>query len=129
MKRHGEIYIISNDVNDKTYVGKTYMGYLKRFAQHKQDALRIDKDGNYISHNKFHMHMREIGVEHFNVQKICEADEGDLEKLEIHYIKLYNSYYNGYNSTLGGDTGVRIEITDSEVNKILDLYSKGFSFV
>lgn len=30
--------------------------------------------------------MREIGVEHFKVEKICEADEGELEKLEIYYI-------------------------------------------
>ena len=129
MKRRGEIYIVTNDINDKVYIGKTYAGYLRRSHQHKTDALRTNEDGWYISTTKFHISMREIGVEHFKVEKICEADEGELEKLEIYYIKLYNSYYNGYNATLGGDTGVRIEISDSDAERVLDLYSKGFSIV
>ena len=37
---NGSIYKITNDVNDKMYVGKTLLNIQKRFSQHKAESLR-----------------------------------------------------------------------------------------
>ena len=52
----------------------------------------------------------------------CNSDMAS--KTEIEYIAKYNSYYNGYNSTLGGEGSLKIEYNEDE---ILDLYNCGNS--
>lgn len=50
--------------------------------------------------------IRQYGKENFTVEKIYEAKEDeDLDALEIYYIELYDTYYNGYNLTPGGKLG------------------------
>ena len=50
--------------------------------------------------------IRQYGKENFTVEKIYEAEEDeDLDALEIYYIELYDTYYNGYNLTPGGKLG------------------------
>ena len=46
--------------------------------------------------------MRKYGLENFKVEvlELCQPDE--LNEKEIAYIKYYDSYHHGYNSTLGG---------------------------
>lgn len=38
---NGYIYKITNDINDKIYIGKTLLNIEKRFLQHKNDSRRI----------------------------------------------------------------------------------------
>lgn len=38
---NGYIYKITNDINDKVYIGKTLLNIEKRFLQHKNDSRRI----------------------------------------------------------------------------------------
>ena len=61
----GEIYLITNTLNNKVYVGKTYKGYLNRFQEHISKSMEIDKNGNYVSKNKFHQALRELGSQNF----------------------------------------------------------------
>jgi hypothetical protein len=46
--------------------------------------------------------MRKYGIENFFVEKIEECEEDRLDEREIYWIQKYNSFNDGYNSTLGG---------------------------
>lgn len=104
----GNLYIIKNTVNDKVYIGKTYNTIEQRFKEHKQDARRESR-----KHNKFQRAIRKYGEENFYIELLGQFEEGLLEDKEIEYIAKYDSYHNGYNSTLGGDSGKRLEVDES----------------
>ena len=65
------------------------------------------------------------GKEHFHIEQIdtARSREEAFEK-EKYYIKLFDTYNNGYNSTLGGE-GVKTVQVDNE--KIKTLYASGMS--
>lgn len=88
------IYKITNDINNKIYIGQTTRSLSKRWSQHKHNS----KEGQ----THLYRAMRKYGVEHFSIEKIVECPEDELDKLECFYIEQYDSYENGYNSTLGG---------------------------
>lgn len=99
----GNLYIIRNDVNEKVYVGKTYQSIEKRFKEHKRAA----REGKPY---KLYNAMRKYGIDKFHIELLGIFEKGVLEEKEIEYIAKYDSYYNGYNSTLGGDGGRTIEL-------------------
>lgn len=92
----GYIYKITNDINDKVYIGKTEFDIEKRFQEHCRDALkdRNEKRPLYNAINKY-------GIEHFKIEEIEQCN--DIENREKYWIEYYDSYNNGYNATLGGD--------------------------
>lgn len=88
----------TNRVNDKEYVGQTVGGLAKRKREHVWCALNK-------THNMcFHKAIRKYGSENFDWEILHNdiSNIDDLNKLEIYYIGLYNTYNNGYNSTIGG---------------------------
>lgn len=93
----GYIYKIINDINNKVYIGQTTLKIKDRFYQHINSA----------QNNKINTHlysaMRKYGTEHFQIQLIEEVDDNLLSKREQYWIKYYNSYKAGYNSTIGGE--------------------------
>ena len=98
----GYIYKIYNDVNNKIYIGQTTWTIKDRWRQHRVSMKKM----NYALYNAMNYH----GIEHFNivqVEKIECINKKDLYDLlnekEIYWIEYFNSYKNGYNSTLGGD--------------------------
>ena len=106
----GNLYIIRNTVNDKVYIGKTYNTIEQRFKEHKNDARRESR-----KHNKFQRAIRKHGEDNFYIELLGQFEEGLLEEKEIEYIAKYDSYYNGYNSTLGGDSGKRLEVNEDAI--------------
>lgn len=94
----GYIYKITNLINQKVYIGQTRQPILVRWEQHCFSP--------YECH--FHSAIKKYGYQNFKVEELCRLDleEKELSKklneLEIKYIKEYDSYNNGYNSTLGG---------------------------
>ena len=63
------IYKITNDINNKVYVGKTNLSIEERFAQHKKDAF---KDKN--EKRPLYSAMKKYGVNHFYIEQIEECD-------------------------------------------------------
>ena len=101
-----EIYMVSNMINGKKYIGQTSIGYLNRYSQH----LKESKNKNADTYNTvFKKALRKYGEENFKIDliDICETKE-EANELEIYYIEYLNTYIGfekseGYNSTLGGD--------------------------
>ena len=90
------IYKITNDINNKIYIGKTEFSIEKRFKEHCADSQKDFKEKRPL-----YSAMKKYGTEHFHVSLIEETDRP--EERETYWIKQYNSYSNGYNATLGGD--------------------------
>lgn len=90
------IYQITNDINQKIYIGKTEFSIEKRFKEHCSDAFR-ERNEKRPLYNA----MRKYGIEHFHIELIEETD--NLEEREIYWIEKKQSFKNGYNATIGGD--------------------------
>ncbi len=93
----GYIYKITNDVNQKIYIGQTKRTIEQRWKEHQ----KYSQEQN--SKSKLYIAMREIGIEHFQIKPIEEifgvSERNDRER---YWIKYYDSFENGYNSTRGG---------------------------
>ena len=63
------IYQITNDVNQKIYIGKTENSIEKRFKEHCWDASR-ERNEKRPLYNA----MRKYGVEHFHIELIEETN-------------------------------------------------------
>lgn len=95
----GKIYCISNDINNKVYIGKTtYPTVEQRFQEHCRDSRKINKEKRPLYNA-----MRKYGIEHFSISLVEECDLSILETREQYWIDTYDSYNNGYNATIGGD--------------------------
>lgn len=94
------IYKISNDINDKLYIGKTLYTIERRWSQHKNNA-RNRKD---LIHIPLYSAMNKYGIDHFTIEQVEEiCDEKQLAEREQYWIKYYNTYNYGYNASIGGD--------------------------
>jgi hypothetical protein len=94
------IYKISNDINDKLYIGKTLYTIERRWYQHKNNA----KNRQDLKHLPLYSAMNKYGIEHFFIEEIEEvSDEKQLSSREQYWIKFYNTYNYGYNASIGGD--------------------------
>lgn len=90
------IYQITNDINQKIYIGKTENSIEKRFKEHCKDAFK-DRNEN----RPLYRAMRKYGIEHFHIELLEETNEP--EEREKYWIEQKGSFKYGYNATLGGD--------------------------
>lgn len=63
------IYKITNDINDKVYIGKTTLSIEERFKEHCLDSKRNVKEKRPL-----YSAMRKYGQEHFKIELIEECD-------------------------------------------------------
>lgn len=110
----GIIYIIKNSINEKVYIGQTSRTLEIRWKEY----LRHYKYGSQAIYTA----MRKYGIDHFFVEKIEECEEDRLDEREMYWIQHYDSFNNGYNSTLGG----RFEnMATNRVEEVLQLWEQG----
>lgn len=93
------IYLVKNKINNACYIGQAKDIY-KRFNSHHIYDYKNSKNCCY--NTKFYKALRKYGIENFEVQVLELCSENKLDEKEIEYIKLYDSYNHGYNSTEGG---------------------------
>lgn len=94
----GYIYIITNDINNKVYIGQTIQTVEHRWSGH----LYCSKCAKYCN-TKIDEAIGRIGEEHFRYKVLCECyTQEELDNAERHYIEQYNSIINGYNVSKGG---------------------------
>lgn len=95
-----DIYLITNMLNFKQYVGQSCVGYERRFRQHCRDSQSNKTSTQYIDRA-----IHKYGKENFKLELIDVVPIEDWKKWERYYIKLYKTHYTqgGYNLTWGGD--------------------------
>ena len=85
--------------------GKSYIG---------QSVNLVDRHNRFISNctdyggekiNRARNKYNNINDWNYVVLEYC--DQSELNEREIYYIALYDTYHNGYNSSLGGESGSR----------------------
>ena len=111
----GRIYLITNKINNKTYVGKTMNSLKKRFYSHCYDATKRS------STTYLHRAIRKYGKDNFIIEEIekCEDNLGFREMFWISKLK------PKYNQTLGGDGGILGYSHTKDTRKLLSLKRKG----
>ena len=131
--RKGIIYVYFNKAKyekegvEKYYVGQT-IGTMEQRARKDGRGYGWD-DLNYNS--KFARSIRKWGWDAFEGRVLEEVYEEDLNELEKFYIEYFDSFKNGYNTTLGGE-GTRghnpfTNKTEEEMEEIKEKMSKSQS--
>lgn len=104
------IYKFTNKINGKVYIGTTNRGFEYRKHEHVYASESNPKF-------KFHQAIKKYGIDNFNEEILIENIDSkeQANNLEIEYIKIFDSYKNGYNMTEGG--GNRGEFKHSNESK------------
>ena len=96
----GYIYKFTNKITNQSYIGKTFNLSL-RYKNH------IEGRG-YTS--KFNKALKTYGIESFTFEVLIEIRSSNYDNLNVilfalekYYIRKFDSYYSGYNSTKGGE--------------------------
>lgn len=97
MTKLGKIYLISNDINSKLYVGQTVQSLNKRFNGYCCYS-KSDRSANMYIKRAIHKY----GKDKFHITLIEECPINILNDREKYWISFYDSYNNGYNLTKGG---------------------------
>ena len=92
------IYKATNNITGKSYIGYSIRGLEKRKPEHK--ILSCGESAFY-----FHRAIKKYGWDNFS-WVLLESNITDFEvlkELEIYWIEEYDTFYNGYNLTKGGN--------------------------
>lgn len=110
---YGIIYKIENTVNNHVYIGQTTEkeGFNGRYRYHGKGIERVynycisKKKSNLYYNTYLFRAIEKYGFDAFMVDEIFDTalTFDELNDKEAFYIKQFDSYYNGYNLTFGGD--------------------------
>lgn len=92
------IYKITNKINGKSYIGQS-IDIVQRWRSHRIKAYNT-AEYNYPLYRA----IRKYGIENFTFEVIQECSKEQLNELEQYYINYFNTFSDGYNQTLGGDS-------------------------
>lgn len=113
------IYKIENLINHQVYIGQS-INIFKRFSNHKATAFNKNKEAyNY----PLYIDIRKYGIENFSFEILEECAQEVLNEREIYYVSKYNSYYNGYNQSKGGNTSPEqfVKFSKEEIDEIISV--------
>lgn len=117
---HAGIYCFKNKVNGKCYVGQA-VKLRTRLKQHWRtiQTNSVDNMIIYKAINKYGVNNFELSIVYEIRDSLAYDTKKRLDELEKEYIKKFDSYNNGYNSTLGGDAEVLgYKMTEAQVEKL-----------
>ena len=119
----GLIYLYTSP-SGKHYIGQTIQESIRR-------TTFLNPKKNYCKHGTSAIDnaRRKYGPKAFTYEVLIEVNFKDileLDTLEINYIKQYNSYNSGYNSTLGGGSRAGHTWTEQQRQNISGKNSKHY---
>ena len=117
----GFIYKITNKINGKSYIGQTIQNVKERFYQHC-----ATKCSQAILNMVIHNATNKYGKSNFTIEVIEEVESTNLNDREKYWIRYYDSYHNGYNSTEGGQDGVKL-FKNLNIEYVIKEYNSGKS--
>jgi group I intron endonuclease len=115
------VYLITNKINDKKYVGQTIRTLEERWKDHKKLSRNKDKVSPHLHNAIF-----KYGPDNFKVQTlIIVGSKQEMDYYERALIKVWNltDEDKGYNITAGGD-GVSRPCSAETKKKISDALKK-----
>lgn len=123
------IYKITNNLNNKVYIGKSSM------IENRWDYHRKNYESPADWDKTLYKAFRKYGLENFSFEIIEEMTEEYYNKFsdnrEEYWIIYYDSLTNGYNETSGGDGGYNAKalektrkLTIDEVKHIRQMYGE-----
>ena len=108
----GWIYLITNNLNGKCYIGQTRRNVEARWKQHKW-SVNLASDIGVLQRA-----LRCHGVEKFSFEIICEVPNEDLDSREIQEIAERDTLVpNGYNLQKGGGNSDMHETTKKKIGE------------
>lgn len=110
------IYKITNSINGKSYIGQST-------DIHRRWRTEVADSNNINSHSYDYPLMRafrKYGIDNFKFEIIEECKSEELNKREVHWIDYFDTFFHGYNQTLGGDTTIR-QPKENVIGVIYDL--------
>jgi len=116
----GYIYKVTNIINNKIYIGQTIRNVDDRWKQHIKDS----KQKRY-KHIHFYRALNKYDIDNFTIETIdyvlyedIKELKDKLNELEKYYILKFDSFKNGYNSSLGGEGNVGLKHSDESKEKM-----------
>jgi len=111
------IYKVTNRIDDKCYIGQTVKTLKQRKSAHKTRMKKSNRK------HYFYNALRKHGWDNFKWEVLCECkSKKEMDEMEFHYIKQYDSYNNGYNMTWGGEGNVGWIPSEKTKKKISDAH-------
>lgn len=96
------IYKITNKINGMAYIGQTKRTLEARWKSHVHDA----RCANHRTKFKLQNAILEFSPENFTIEQIdVAASHEEADQKEMYWIRHFDTFENGYNSTLGGKNG------------------------
>lgn len=116
------IYKITNLKSNHAYIGKS-TNIEQRWKDHQVRAFKqtktLTKNGKPVKSEydkALYIAIRKYGLKAFKFEVLEEiADSEKLDAREVYWINHYNTYYNGYNETPGGE-GVKDQLGEKHPN-------------
>lgn len=116
------IYKIENKITKKCYIGQS-VDIDKRWRREIADAFNSNSRAyNY----PLSQAIRKYGIDNFDFLVLEECKREELNYKEKFWIQYYNSFFNGYNQTLGGDTNIQTP-KEKIINVFYDLENTNFT--
>ena len=107
------IYKIENKLNGHCYIGQS-INIEERWKIHKNSIYNC-----IVYDYPLYKAIRKYGIENFSFEIIEECIEKELNDKEVYWIKQYNSFFNGYNQTMGGQNAAHFSKISKE--QLLDI--------
>lgn len=110
------IYKITNLVNGHSYIGQS-IDIARRWRAHRS------YNKTEVGHRPLYRAFEKYGLDNFSFEIIEECDKKFLNEREQYWINYYDTFYNGYNLTEGGDGTVNtiVKLTNNDVDDIIQL--------
>lgn len=113
------IYKITNKLNQHAYIGQS-QNIEKRWSVERSRAFTPSSEEYNKTLSKA---FRKYGLDSFDFEILELCSVAQLDEREKFFINLYNTYYDGYNETLGGNDGEGNyrKLSKTELLEIYDL--------
>lgn len=112
------IYKITNKISGKAYIGQS-IDIQTRWNNEKSKAFLPSSQAYNKTLSKA---FRKYGLDNFTFEILEECDIDLLDEREIYYIALYDTYFNGYNETTGGNNGNMNYCQKISKEQLLEIY-------
>lgn len=97
------IYKITNILNNLIYIGQSVNIY-KRWSNHRYSGFNVNsREYNIPLYRDF----RKYGLENFKFEIVEKCSKDELNEKEQYWIEYYDSFFNGYNESVGGSVHCR----------------------